>query len=262
MTGPHCDRPGAVVLGTRVTVATFDGAQRLIAELVERRAGDFVSCANAFSLTMAHQDSAYRSLLNSASVVTADGMSIVWALRALGERVERVHNDDLLLACCRRYPAWRHFLLGGSPGQPEVVADELRRRFPGISIVGTHATPRRPIPEGETEAILDLIERSGADLVWVGMGTPPQDVWMASVAARARAPMVGCGSLFDLLAGKTRPAPDWMKRHGLQWMFRLAQEPRRLAYRYANYNTRFVFAFSAQWVRHVLRGAASRAGPG
>ena len=258
MIGPPRDRPAAVVLGTRVTIASFEGTQHIVAELVERRAGDFVSCANAFSIAMAHQDRRYRDLLNSASVVTADGMSIVWALRALGVRAERVHNDDLLLACCRRYPAWRHFLLGGSPGQPVAVAEELRRRFPEIAIVGTHATPVRPMPPGETDVVLALIEASRADLVWVGMGTPAQDVWMASVTARARAPMVGCGSVFDLLAGNTRPAPEWMKRNGLQWIFRLVQEPRRLAYRYARYNTRFVLAFSAQWTRHVMSRAAHR----
>ena len=262
MNGPPVDWPRALVLGTRVTVTTFDGAQRMIAALVERRAGDFVSCANVYSIAMAHQDRVYRDLLNSASVVTADGMPIVWALRALGRSAERVHNDDLLPACCHRYPTWRHFLLGGRTGQPEIVAKELRRRFPGVSIVGTHATPRRPIPERETEMILERIENSGADLVWVGMGTPSQDVWMASVAARTRAPMVGCGSVFDLLAGNTRPTPGWMKRNGLQWLFRLAQEPRRLAYRYANYNTRFVLAFSAQWARHTLRGVARRTPPG
>lgn len=260
MSTPPADEARASVLGTRVTVATFARAQELVARLVERRAGEFVSCANAYSVTMAHQDRAYRDLLNAASVVTTDGMPIVWALRALGVRAERVHNDDLLLACCQRYPAWRHFLLGGAAGQPEAVAAQLRRSFPGIPIVGTHATPVRPVPAYETDLILEEIARSGADLVWVGMGTPSQDVWMASVAARAHAPMVGCGSVFDLLAGRTRPTPGWMKRTGLQWAFRLAQEPRRLAYRYANYNTRFVLAFSAQWLRHAL-SRDSRHGP-
>jgi N-acetylglucosaminyldiphosphoundecaprenol N-acetyl-beta-D-mannosaminyltransferase len=118
------------------------------------------------------------------------------------------------------------------------------------------------VPAYETDLILEEIARSGADLVWVGMGTPSQDVWMASVAARAHAPMVGCGSVFDLLAGKTRPTPEWMKRTGLQWAFRLAQEPRRLAYRYANYNTRFVLAFSAQWLRHALSRAPRHGPPG
>jgi N-acetylglucosaminyldiphosphoundecaprenol N-acetyl-beta-D-mannosaminyltransferase len=115
-----------------------------------------------------------------------------------------------------------------------------------VQIVGAHATPARPVAPGETERILAGIREAGPDVVWVGMGTPAQDVWMAGVVARAALPMVGVGSLFDLLAGLTRPAPAWMKRAGLQWLFRLLQEPRRLAARYLYYNARFAVALCRQ----------------
>lgn len=242
------------VLGTAVTVSTFDEAQEILGALVQRRVGAYISCANAYSVTLARDDPHYQQILNGASSVTADGMSVVWALRCLGYRAQRVHNDDLFFACCERFRDWRHFLVGGRVGQPEEVASMLRRRFPGITVVGTHATPVRPVPAAETEIILEKIRSAQPSLVWVGMGTPAQDHWMSAAASRAGLPMVGVGSLFDLLAGRTRPAPRWMKRYGLQWLFRLWQEPRRLTFRYLYYNTRFVVAFARQVTQHTRRG--------
>ena len=245
--------PRADVVGTRVTVATFEGAQAALAGLVERRAGEYVSCANAYSLGLARDAPAYRGILDRAAIVTADGMSVVWALRLLGHPCERVHNDDLFLAACALHPEWRHFLVGGRDGQPDAVGRAMAQRVPGMQVVGTRATPRRPVPAAENEEILAALRAARPDIVWVGMGTPAQDEWMSAAAATVGCPMVGVGSAFDLVSGRTRAAPGWLKRGGLQWLFRLAQEPRRLARRYAYYNTRFVAAFAAQWARNALR---------
>lgn len=242
------------VLGTAVTVSTFDEAQQILAALIQQRVGGYISCANAYSVTLAQDDPHYQQILNGASSVTADGMSIVWALRLLGYSAQRVHNDDLFFACCERFPGWRHFLVGGRVGQPEEVADVMRRRFQGIRIVGTHATPVRPVPASATAIILERIRIAEPSVVWVGMGTPAQDYWMSGATARAGVPMVGVGSLFDLLVGRTRAAPDWMKRNGLQWLFRLWQEPQRLGFRYLYYNTRFMVALARQVAHHALRG--------
>jgi len=243
--------PRVNVLGAKVTASSFAAAQGFLATLVRQRAGAYISHANAFSVTMTHDDPRYREIINGASYVAADGMSVVWALRRLGFAAERVHGDDFCLACCGRFRQWRHFLVGGRAGQPEAAADEMRRRFPGIAVVGTHATPARPVPAPETETILEEIRIARPSVVWVGMGTPAQDEWMAAAAPRGDVPMVGVGSLFDLLTGRTRPAPAWMKRSGLQWLFRLWQEPRRLGCRYLYYNSRFVVAFSRQLSQHT-----------
>jgi N-acetylglucosaminyldiphosphoundecaprenol N-acetyl-beta-D-mannosaminyltransferase len=120
------------------------------------------------------------------------------------------------------------------------VARALRQRFPSIEIVGMHATPTRPPGPAENAQIVADIEGSRADIVWVGMGTPPQDEWMRANVEAVGIPMIGVGSAFDLLSGRTRAAPAFIKHSGLQWAFRLAQEPRRLMRRYANYNPRFV----------------------
>jgi N-acetylglucosaminyldiphosphoundecaprenol N-acetyl-beta-D-mannosaminyltransferase len=230
-------------LGTRVTALTFEGAQRAVESLVNQGVGAYVSPATVYSLMLGVDEPAYRDVVNAAAVVTADGMPVVWMLRRLGHTTaERVHNDDLWLECCARFPHWRHFLVGGRVGQPEVVADALRRRYPGIEVAGIHATPVRPVPVETTRDIVERIRAARPSIVWVGLGTPAQDWWMHGVAADVGVPMVGVGSAFDLLAGRTRAAPEWMKRSGLQWLFRLTQEPRRLAWRYLHYNSRFVVA--------------------
>lgn len=252
--------PRAPVLGTPVTVCRFDEAVAQLAAWVDRASaegaavapgrGAAVSCANAYSVTAAGDDPDFARVLREADLVSADGMPVVWALRAAGHRqAERVHNDDLFLACCAAHPHWRHFLLGGRDGQPERVAAEMARRFPGIQVVGHQATPRRPLPPAEHAAAIAAIRATRPSIVWVGMGTPAQDLWMHAARHEIGLPLVGVGSLFDLLAGHTRAAPAWMKRAGLQWLFRLLQEPRRLARRYAVYNTRFVLGLARQALR-------------
>lgn len=254
---PPSGLPRVRVLGAPVTVCTFVEAQDELARLVARGGGACISCANAYSTTMATDMPDFAQVLARADMVTADGMAVVWALHALGHgRAERVHNDDLFLACCARFKHWRHFLVGGREGQTEEVATAMQLRFPGIQVVGGCATPVRPLPTDRQAQVLAQIAAARPSIVWVGMGTPAQDHWMHASAPLAGVPMVGVGSLFDLLAGRTRAAPEWVKRSGLQWAFRLAQEPRRLAGRYLVYNTRFVLGLAGQWWR------AERAGRG
>jgi N-acetylglucosaminyldiphosphoundecaprenol N-acetyl-beta-D-mannosaminyltransferase len=234
------------VIGTPVTPQRFAAAVDTLTRMTAAREGGSVSAANAYGATLALRDPLYLSLLRSASMVTADGMPIVWMLRTLGHDAERVHNDDLLLTWCARNPGGRVALVGGRDGQPEAVAAALGARCPDVAVVGCFATPQRPVPRERTEAIIAGLESAAPDIVWVGMGTPAQDVWMASVRGRIGSPMVGCGSLFDLLTGRTKPTPDWMKRAGLQWLFRLCQEPRRLFARYLVFNALFVVAAARQ----------------
>ena len=245
--------PRVSILGTRVTAGSLTAVVEHFSRLVDERCSCYVSSANAFSTTLAYDDSAYRDILNGAVIVTADGMPIVWVLRLLGYKCERVHNDDLVLACCDRFQQWRHFLVGGKVKQPEAVAMELERRFPGIQIVGTHPTPVRPVPNDENEVILEKIRAANPSVVWVALGTPAQDHWMHQVSDDLGVPLVACGSLFDLLAGHTKPTPEWMKRSGLQWLFRLVLEPRRLITRYSYYNTRFTLAVVKQLLQGIGR---------
>lgn len=229
------------MLGAHVDASSFEAALAELDRCVRERRATYFSNANVYSVMLAHDDPAQRARLERAGYVMADGMPVVWLLRALGHHAERVHGDDFMLAFLQRFAGARHFLLGGAPGQTERVAAELRRRFPGLTLAGMRSTPVRPVPEAETRAILSSLAQAEPDLIWVGMGTPEQDRWMAENVQAAGVPMVGVGSAFDLLAGNTRAAPEWMKRSGLQWLHRLAQEPRRLGKRYLYYNPRFVW---------------------
>lgn len=255
------DLPRVDILGTRVTASGFHEAVAALAGCVARGEPSVFCAANVYSVMLGRRDGAYRTLVNAASYVMADGMPLVWGARRLGYAAERVHGDDLLLACADRHREWKAFLLGGAPGQPEAVADELRARFPGIAIVGTRPTPVRPLPRSEREQTLAQIDASGAEVVWVGMGTPAQDVWMADTREEVGVPQVGVGSAFDLLSGRTRPTPAWMKEAGLQWVHRLAQEPRRLAGRYAVNNALFVWRFGQQLARRSGEGPAEARDP-
>jgi N-acetylglucosaminyldiphosphoundecaprenol N-acetyl-beta-D-mannosaminyltransferase len=248
-------RPARVrLLGTMVSASSLVAAQDLMSCLVEQGVSAYISCANAYSLSLALEQPHYQKILNQAMYLTADGMPVVWALRRMGYQAERVHNDDLFVACCHCFPEWRHFFVGGRSGQPEEVTAAAQRRFPGIKIVGSHPTPVRPVPSSDTEIILQKIRNSQPSVIWVGMGTPAQDEWMAEASPLVNVPMVAVGSLFDLLSGRTKSAPQWMKRAGLQWLFRLCQEPRRLARRYLVYNSIFLAELSREKIAKFISG--------
>ena len=243
------DLPRVDLFGVGVHATSFEAALEHLHACVERREATFFCNANVYSCMLAQDDAAHRAHMRRAGYVMADGMPIVWLLRWLGYAADRVHGDDFMLAWCQHFPGARHYLLGGAPGQTERVAAELQRRFPGIAIVGMHTTAVRPVPVEESRVIADDVRATRPDVIWVGMGTPHQDQWMADNVEALSVPMVGVGSAFDVLAGHTRAAPAWMKRSGLQWLFRLAQEPRRLGKRYVYYNTRFLWQVAGLLLR-------------
>jgi N-acetylglucosaminyldiphosphoundecaprenol N-acetyl-beta-D-mannosaminyltransferase len=238
------------LLGVRVSgfdlptaVAQMEAA---IAE--DRRA--YACCCPVYTLMQGHERGEVRAALNGADWVTPDGMPVVWSLRALGApRVERVYGPDLLLAlsaaCARR--GFSQFYLGGAPGVARALGQALQARFPGLVVAGDACPPFREPTPAEEQALIDSINASGAQVVWVGLGSPKQDLWMARNRARLTAPLlVGVGAAFDFLTGRQKQAPPWMQAHGLEWAFRLAAEPRRLWRRYLVYNPRFTAALALQ----------------
>jgi len=158
-----------------------------------------------------------------------------------------------MLAACERAAArgYSSFFYGGRPGVAERLAGRLVGAFPGLKIAGTYAPPFRELSAREDENVVQLISAAQPDLVWVGLGTPKQELWMAAHAHRIDAAvLIGVGAAFDIHAGLTRQAPHWIQRSGLEWAFRLAQEPRRLWRRYARYNPLFLAAFARQYAAH------------
>jgi N-acetylglucosaminyldiphosphoundecaprenol N-acetyl-beta-D-mannosaminyltransferase len=183
-----------------------------------------------------------------------DGRPLVWALNTLGEHLpDRVYGPELMDRYCGRAAERGHrvWLYGGhTPRALEQLVAALRDRHPQIAIVGAWSPPHRPLTTDEEREVAERINHDRPDVVWVGIGVPKQEKWMARMRPLLEAPvLVGVGAAFDFLAGRKRQAPPWMQRRGLEWLFRLSQEPRRLVGRYLRYNPAFVAAFARQYLR-------------
>jgi N-acetylglucosaminyldiphosphoundecaprenol N-acetyl-beta-D-mannosaminyltransferase len=200
------------------------------------------------------EDPELREAVLNSDLTVPDGQPLVWAMNALGhDLTSRVYGPELMDRYCERAAktGTAVYLYGGrNQGALVQLALNLRRRFPGVKIVGGYSPPYRDLTPEEEQAIVDEINHSKADVVWVGIGVPKQEKWMAAFRDRLEAPvLVGVGAAFDFHAGLVPQAPDWMQRTALEWAYRLAHEPRRLWKRYAKYNPAFVAAFVSQYLR-------------
>ncbi len=248
--------PAAPLLDVPLALADYAGVLDWIDEAVEARSREYVCVAAVHTVMACQEDPVLHEAVRQASFTVPDGQPLVWALRRLGHRIEdRVYGPELMdRACARAAATGRRFYLYGGRTQGALVelARLLRLRHPGLQIVGGHAPPFRPLSDAEDDAIARDIDRSGADVVWVGIGVPKQEKWMARMRDRIAAPvLIGVGAAFDFHAGLVPQAPQALQRLGLEWAFRLAHEPRRLWRRYLRYNPRFVAGFARQYARHV-----------
>jgi N-acetylglucosaminyldiphosphoundecaprenol N-acetyl-beta-D-mannosaminyltransferase len=232
--------PRVNVLGVGISAVNMQQAVSLLDGLVQaadRKA--YVCVAAAHSVLACRQDAELRRIFNRSLLTTPDGMPLVWISRLNGQRhVNRVYGPDLMLAVCERSlrTGQRHFFYGGAPGVPEHLVERLEARFPGLQVAGTFSPPYRPLDQAEEQALLQQISASRAQIVWVGLGTGKQEHWMAEHLGAVAAPlMIGVGAAFDFLSGRKAQAPPWMRRVGLEWLFRLFSDPRRLWRRYAAY---------------------------
>jgi len=246
------------VLGVPLAVTDYDEMLDWIDATVAARQPGYVCVCNVHTVMASREDPALRHALLCSSINVPDGQPLVWAMNALGcALADRVYGPDLMLRACERAAATgqRFYLYGGrNQGALFQLALNLRQRFPGIKIVGGYCPPFRPLNEEEREAIVAEVNGSRADVVWVGIGVPKQEKWMAALRPQLDAPvLIGVGAAFDFHAGLVPQAPDWMQRFGLEWTYRLAREPRRLWRRYLRYNPRFVSAFARQFAEHRTR---------
>lgn len=233
------------VLGIGVSAISMTDALGAIEAWIATRASNYVCITGVHGVMESQTDPELRAIHNRAGMVTPDGMPLVWLARLNRLRhVERVYGPDLMLevAALSVRKGYRHFFYGGGEGVAELLAARMWQRFPGLKIVGTYAPPFRPLTPEEDREIVERINASGADVVWVGLSTPKQERWMADHVGRINAPvLIGVGAAFDFHAGVKRQAPRWMRRAGLEWAFRMATEPRRLAPRYLRNNPHFVY---------------------
>jgi N-acetylglucosaminyldiphosphoundecaprenol N-acetyl-beta-D-mannosaminyltransferase len=244
------------VLGIPLARIDYDGALDWMDAMIAARARGYVCVAATHTVMASHEDADLRAAVLGSSLTVPDGQPLVWAMNALGAGLDaRVYGPTLMERAIERAAAsgTRHFLYGGrNHGALVQLTYNLRSRHPGVKIVGGHVPPFRPLTRDEEDAVVAEIDRSGADVVWVGIGVPKQEKWMAAMRERLRAPvLVGVGAAFDFHAGLVPQAPPWMQEAGLEWAFRLGAEPRRLWRRYLRYNPRFVTGFARQYARHL-----------
>ena len=227
------------VLGVGISPISMAQALDSMAGWIASRRYSYVCLAPAHSVMSCQGDPRLARIFNSSGLTTPDGMSLVWLLRLKGyTHVERIYGPDLVLAACRRglEHGWRHFLYGGAPGEEADLTARLESQTPGLSVCGTYTPPFRALTDSEESEMVKRVNATRPDVVWVGIGSPNQERWMVEHLGRIEAPvLVGVGAAFDFLSGRKPQAPRWMQRSGLEWLFRLATEPRRLWPRYRRY---------------------------
>ncbi len=243
--------PRANVLGVGVGAINLTQATQLILEAVRQNRKGYVAVTGVHGVSEAQADIEFRRILNSAFLNTPDGMPLCWVGRFQGfKAMDRVYGPDLMLELCAASTdgSVRHFLYGGEPGVAEALRSSLESRFPGLCVCGTHSPPFRPLNHEEEADLVRQMERLRPDIFWVGLSTPKQERFMAAYLEKLPVRiMIGVGAAFDMHSGRVRQAPYWMQRSGLEWFFRLTQEPRRLWKRYLINNPLFVARILAQF---------------
>jgi len=229
-----------------ISMTSYDG----VLEAIEHRPSDratVVAVCNVHSVMSARSDPDLAAALTGADITTSDGVPLVWALRwTVRPEQERVYGPELMRRALQTTP-WKHYFYGSTPETLAALETAVETMAPDASIVGSYSPPFRALTETELAEIVVGIRESGADVVWVGLGMPKQELWMSQV--RDELPgvaLVGVGAAFDFIAGTKAEAPQWIQRAGLEWLFRLLHEPRRLWRRYVYNNPMFVVLLARQ----------------
>jgi N-acetylglucosaminyldiphosphoundecaprenol N-acetyl-beta-D-mannosaminyltransferase len=238
------------ILGVDISAIALHEAVRQIYSWLDSRERHYVNVCTVHTIMECQKAPELKKIVNRSGMATPDGMPLVWLCHYYGEKnVTRVYGPDLLLSVCAHSTEkkYGHFFYGGAPGVADALAERLKHRFPELTVAGAYSPPMLAIGQTEEPGTIDMINGSNADMVWVGLGTPKQDFWVAHHRALLNAPvLIAVGAAFDFITGRLPQAPSWMQRNGLEWLFRLAKEPRRLAYRYLVYNPLFILYILGQ----------------
>jgi N-acetylglucosaminyldiphosphoundecaprenol N-acetyl-beta-D-mannosaminyltransferase len=249
------------VLGVGISVLNLPAARAIIAGALQDRRKGYVCVTGVHGVMEAQEDHAFRRILNGALLCTPDGMPMVWAGKLNGHReMNRVYGPDLMLDLC----AWseasgaKHFFYGGDQGVAEQLVQRLKVRFPKLAVAGTFTPPFRALNPDELRQLQQQISALRPDILWVGLSTPKQEKFMAEYLSQLEVTlMIGVGAAFDFHSGRMKQAPRWMQRSGLEWLYRLCCEPRRLAKRYLRNNPLFLWKCLTQltgWKKYPIDG--------
>jgi N-acetylglucosaminyldiphosphoundecaprenol N-acetyl-beta-D-mannosaminyltransferase len=250
-------RTTTTIVGCEVDSVTWSEALETIRSHAKRRAGAWVSLCNVHSVVTSSSDAALRDAINGSILASPDGMPLVWILRKRGvQDQERISGLDLMLRLCDAMQASEEsiYLYGSTQDTLDLLAANLNRDYCELTVAGTMSPPFRDLSDAETQQICDEINASGAGIVFVGLGCPKQEVWMANNSHRINAVLIGVGAAFDYHAGTLKRAPKWARDIGLEWFVRLLSEPRRLFKRYFATNTKFLAKYLPELLRVSRRG--------
>ena len=239
------------ILDVEVSVLNLDSATRAILGAIEKKEKGYVCVTSVHGVVEANEDKSFREVLNDAFLCTPDGVPLVWVGRGVygREEMSRVYGPDLMWELMRagEKRAIRHFLYGGKEGVAEKLKERLLQHFPEAEIVGTYCPPFRPLTEEERKDVTARVAECRPDIIWVGLSTPKQERFMAEhLPELDTTMMIGVGAAFDFYTDAVRQAPKWMQQNGLEWLYRIYQEPRRLWPRYRHINPRFIFLIARQ----------------
>jgi N-acetylglucosaminyldiphosphoundecaprenol N-acetyl-beta-D-mannosaminyltransferase len=255
--GKRIQRRSRYVLGMRVDATTYEDASERVLRWANEGRSAYVCVANVHMTMESYDSPEFHQIVNGADLVTPDGTPLVWVLRALGVTgASQVRGADLVTsvaeqAACEGVPVG---LYGGTPELLKDFVCLLEESFPEIRVACAISPPFRPLTLEEDAAFTLEISSSGARILFVGIGCPKQERWMAAHKGKIPAVMIGVGAAFDIHTGRVRQAPRWMQRTGLEWVFRLLMEPKRLWRRYVKYNPRFIGLILMQLARARLHG--------
>lgn len=246
------------ILGVRVSAVDRANALDYLKQLIASDRREYVCVTGVHGVIECQDDVALRDIHNSAGMVIPDGMPMVWCGRYAGAAsMDRVCGRDLMLDVMKasKEGGWRHYFYGAAPGVAEELGRKMQELHPGIEVVGSFSPPYRELESSEVDEIASMINDSGADFVWVGLSTPKQELWMAKFRDLLEAPiLVGVGAAFDMHTGRISQAPGWMQRAGLEWLFRLLTEPKRLWRRYLHIVPRFIVSITRRRPRLISDG--------
>lgn len=247
------------ILDIDLAMIDYERTMGYMDRMIEKRVPGYVCAVAVHGVMVAHRDPEMKRAVNSSTLTVPDGMPLVWACNMLEERLpDRVYGPELMNRFSARCAEKGHkvWLYGGRNRSALArLAERMHGRYPGTRIVGGYAPPYQALTEAEEDEVAKMINAAEPDVVWVGTGVPKQEKWMLRMRPKLEAPvLIGVGAAFDFIGGQVSQAPGWMQDKGLEWIYRIAQEPRRLLPRYMIYNPAFMAAFARQYARERRLG--------
>lgn len=242
------------ILNTNISVTNMEATKKFLEDNLETLRGDYICVSNVHTTVMAFRDEQYRKIQNGGAMAVPDGQPLSIVSRGRGyKNAERVPGPDLMVEMLKESEekGYRHYFYGGKEETLEILKQKLREQFPKLQIAGMYSPPFRKLTEEEDKQIIQMINDTKPDFIWVALGAPKQEIWMYEHRNQFQGVMLGVGAAFGFTAGTTKRAPQWMQRLCLEWLYRIGQDPKRLIPRYLS--TNFSFVWHVFWENRKMR---------